>query len=74
MTQPIDVNVKEVSYNPKYEQLFCPVVGPSNPFKSEHQSAKKNMLSGYVEPENVNEFHFESQRRTFQSYGELNIC
>ncbi|KAG1676266.1 Pre-mRNA-processing factor 17 [Nymphon striatum] len=69
LTVPISANTKELTHNPKFEQLFCPVVGPSNPFKTAQQKAAKNMLSGYVEPANVNEFHFESQRRTFGSYG-----
>ncbi|KAG1671100.1 Pre-mRNA-processing factor 17 [Nymphon striatum] len=69
LTVPISANTKELTHNPKFEQLFCPVVGPANPFKTAQQKAAKNMLSGYVEPANVNEFHFESQRRTFGSYG-----
>lgn len=66
---PLDKNVKEVMYNPKFEELFAPEVGPLNPFKTQQQKAKKNILSGYVEHAHLNEFQFENQRRTFHSYG-----
>lgn len=56
-------------FNPKYEELFAPEVGPENPFKTQQQKANKNMLSGYVEKAHLNEFEFENQRRTFHSYG-----
>lgn len=58
-----------MTYNPKYEELFAPEVGPENPFKTQQQKAKKNMLSGYVEKAHLNEFQFENQRRTFHSFG-----
>lgn len=67
--QPVDPRVDELSYNPKYEQLFAPVIGPENPFKSTQQQAARNMLSGYVEPAHLSEFQFENQRRTFSSFG-----
>jgi pre-mRNA-processing factor 17 len=57
-----------VKYNPKYDELFAPEFGPSNPFKTQQQAAKKNHLAGYVEHAHVNEFQFETQRRTFQSF------
>ncbi len=57
-----------MKYNPKYDELFAPVVGPSNPFKTQQQAAHKNHLAGFVEDAHVNEFQFETQRRTFQSY------
>ncbi len=65
----IDPNAKEIKYNPKYEELFAPVVGPSNPHKSQQEAATKNMLTGFVEPAHVNDFQFELQRKTFHSYG-----
>ena len=65
----VAVGTKEVNYNPKYEDLFTPVAGPANPFKSDLERADKNMLSGKVEPAHFNEFQFEVQRRTFHSYG-----
>ena len=63
------VDTKEVSYNPKYDEMFAPVVGPAHPFKSDAEKADRNMLSGNVEAAHINEFQFELQRRTFHSYG-----
>ncbi|KAK3583940.1 hypothetical protein CHS0354_033725 [Potamilus streckersoni] len=65
----IDATTKEVKYNPKYDVLFAPEVGPENPFKTQQMSAPRNMLSGFVEPAHVSDFQFENQRRTFTSYG-----
>lgn len=42
-----------------------------NPFKSQQMSAPRNMLSGYAEPAHLNDFMFESQRRTFSTFGKL---
>ncbi|XP_014679169.1 PREDICTED: pre-mRNA-processing factor 17-like [Priapulus caudatus] len=66
---PLDSTTREVTYNPKYEDLFAPEVGPQHPFKTKQQLAEKNILSGYVEPAHVNDFTFERERRTFTSYG-----
>lgn len=65
----IHPDTKELAYNPKYEELFAPVVGPVNPFKTQQQAVERNMLSGHIEPAHVSEFQFENQRRTFASYG-----
>lgn len=65
----IDPSTKEVSYNPTYEQLFAPEVGPANPFKTRQQQAEKNSLAGFVEAAHINDFQFENQRRTFHTYG-----
>lgn len=42
----IHPDTKELLYNPKYEELFAPVVGPTNPFKTKQQEIERNMLSG----------------------------
>eukprot|EP00092_Neocalanus_flemingeri_P017140 GFUD01018537.1.p1 GENE.GFUD01018537.1~~GFUD01018537.1.p1 ORF type:complete len:577 (-),score=167.48 GFUD01018537.1:105-1835(-) len=65
----LDPLATEVKYNPKYEELYAPVAGPENPFKTQQQAANKNTLAGYVEDAHVNAFQFETQRRTFHSYG-----
>lgn len=59
----------ELSYNAKYEELFAPVIGPENPFRTQQQRLEKNFLSGHIEPAHVSEFQFETQRRTFTSFG-----
>jgi len=65
----LDPTATEVKYNPKYDELHAPVVGPKNPFKTQQEAATKNTLAGYVEDAHVNAFQFELQRRTFHSYG-----
>ncbi|XP_073432117.1 pre-mRNA-processing factor 17 [Dendrobates tinctorius] len=65
----LDPSLKEVHYNPTYETLFAPELGPNNPFKSQQMAAPRNMLSGYAEPAHINDFMFEQQRRTFATYG-----
>ncbi|EDO38815.1 predicted protein [Nematostella vectensis] len=69
VSRKIDSNTKEVAFNPKYEELFAPQVGPDNPFKTKQQQAAKNALAGYVEKAHMSDFAFEVQRRTFTSYG-----
>ncbi|VDM98434.1 unnamed protein product [Thelazia callipaeda] len=65
----VDPQTKELHYNPKYEELFLPKVGPLNPFKSANERATKNMLTGYVETAHVNNFQFEQQIRSFDTLG-----
>ncbi|KAG8258699.1 pre-mRNA-processing factor 17 [Homalodisca vitripennis] len=65
----VDITTKELTRNLKYEELFAPEVGPENPFLTQQQRAKKNMLAGFVEQAHISEFQFENQRRTFSSYG-----
>ncbi|XP_073531953.1 pre-mRNA-processing factor 17 isoform X1 [Phyllobates terribilis] len=65
----LDPSLKEVQFNPTYETLFAPELGPNNPFKSQQMAAPRNMLSGYAEPAHINDFMFEQQRRTFATYG-----
>uniref|UniRef100_A0A6M2DMU2 Pre-mRNA-processing factor 17 n=1 Tax=Xenopsylla cheopis TaxID=163159 RepID=A0A6M2DMU2_XENCH len=65
----VDPTAKEVTYNPKFDEMFAPIVGPENPFVTEQMAAKRNMLSGFVEKAHISEFQFENQRRTFASYG-----
>ena len=59
----------ELQYNPKYEELFAPIQGPDNPFKSEQQKAQKNSANAFLEPAHISDFQFENQRRTFHSFG-----
>lgn len=59
----------DLQYNPRYEELFAPVQGPDNPFKSELQKAKKNTTAGFTEAAHISDFQFENQRRTFHSFG-----
>lgn len=81
----VDPTTKQLHYNPKYEQLFKPMVrfcviylsfynlylqaGPLNPYKTASQQIKKNMLTGFVEAAHINPFHFEREIRTFDTHG-----
>jgi pre-mRNA-processing factor 17 len=60
---------KELTFNPKYEELWTPKLGPENPNITDFHKAAKNTLSGYVEAANMSEFQFENQRQTFNNYG-----
>ena len=60
-------------YNPKVDELFAPTLGPDCPFKSGQQKAHRNTLAGYVEPAHLSEFQFEAQRKTFVSFGKIEI-
>lgn len=65
----LDSTTKEVKYNPKYEELFAPEIGPSNPFKTQQMLSSRNVTAGYVEPAHISDFQFDNQRKTFTSYG-----
>lgn len=65
----LDPTLKEVEYNPRYEELYAPVKGPENPNLTEQMRAQRNTLAGYVEKAHINAFQFENQRRTFHTYG-----
>ena len=65
----MDHECKDLAYNARYEDLWAPRLGPENPNVSEFHKSVKNTLTGFVEPANVNEFHFENQRKTFIAKG-----
>ncbi|XP_003738049.1 pre-mRNA-processing factor 17 [Galendromus occidentalis] len=66
---PIDTKNQVLMYNPRYEDLYAPDVGPVNPFKTASQLVKKNTLAGFAEPAHVNAYHFEAERRSFHHLG-----
>jgi len=65
----LDPTLKEVAYNPRYEEMYAPVKGPEHPDLTMQQRAPRNTLAGYVEKAHINAFEFENQRRTFHTYG-----
>ncbi|KAF1744111.1 hypothetical protein MXB_4547, partial [Myxobolus squamalis] len=67
----MDPSDKVMLYNPKYEELYAPVIGPANPFKNSEQKKPRNMYNGYVQPANVNDAMFDDQRLTFHTYGKI---
>lgn len=65
----IDItSTKELTYNPRYEDLFAPALGPVNPAKV-GKEIKKNFLTGSIEPAFVSHVTFELERKNFQAYG-----
>ncbi|XP_050727011.1 pre-mRNA-processing factor 17-like [Eriocheir sinensis] len=66
--QHIDPDQKELMYNPKFDELYAPVLGPEA-VHSKYHEVDRNTLAGYVETAHFNDFEFESQRRTFTTYG-----
>ena len=67
----IDPKCKELTFNPKYDDLFAPQLGPQNPFKDERQT-NRNFLTGNIEETHVSEAQFELQRKRFHAYGIAN--
>ncbi len=62
-------DLKELTYNPRYEELWTPKCGPDNPNVSDFHKKVKNTLTGFVEQATVSDFQFDAQRKTFHSYG-----
>ena len=42
----IDPEQRKIAYNPKFEELYAPQVGPANVFKPETQKMTKNTFTG----------------------------
>lgn len=69
VARSLDPTLKEVTYNPRYDEMYAPVQGPEHPDMTMQQRAPRNTLAGYVEKAHINAFEFENQRRTFHTYG-----
>jgi len=65
----VDTTGGEVVFNPTVEELYKPQQGPDAPNKTNQSKAMRNMLSGYAEKEHISDFAFETQRKTYHSYG-----
>lgn len=61
-------STKELSYNPKFEDMYRPELGPVDPSKPE-SVVSKNFLTGSLEPTFMAETTFEWQRKVFHAYG-----
>ena len=71
-TDLIDVKqCRELSFNPKFEQLYAPELGPTNP-NTEQLNMVKNFLTGSLEPAFMSETMFETQRKNFHALGVAN--
>ena len=60
---PIDLHrCKELTFNPKYEMLYAPEYGPSNPNRPTEMK-NKNFLTGHLEKTNLNDAVFDQERK-----------
>lgn len=60
-------NCKELSYNPRYNELYAPKIGPVDP-KKPAEPFKKNFLTGLLEPTNMADTTFEEQRKAHHAW------
>lgn len=69
----IDIkSCKELTFNPRYDELYQPEFGPANPKFDEKRQIQKNFLTGSLEPTFMSETTFEIQRKNFHAYGTAN--
>ncbi|KAK9467035.1 WD40-repeat-containing domain protein [Lipomyces arxii] len=62
------VTDKTVAYNPTYDDLTRPFLGPENP-NVDKSLKRKNLLTGYAEEQAYNDAVFRVQHRTYQALG-----
>eukprot|EP01004_Peranema_trichophorum_P002749 NODE_1783_length_1811_cov_58.917654_g1513_i0.p1 GENE.NODE_1783_length_1811_cov_58.917654_g1513_i0~~NODE_1783_length_1811_cov_58.917654_g1513_i0.p1 ORF type:complete len:542 (-),score=134.36 NODE_1783_length_1811_cov_58.917654_g1513_i0:95-1720(-) len=56
----LDLSAQDIAYNPPANQLFAPILGPSNPWKPEGYGML-NTLAGYYERHHLHEHAFKEQ-------------
>ncbi|CAM6126034.1 unnamed protein product [Calypogeia fissa] len=67
---PIAPSQHSVNYNPTYDQLWAPIVGPAHPFvKDGIAQGLRNHKLGFVEDASIAPFVFDEQYNTFHTYG-----
>ncbi|KAH6826765.1 Transducin/WD40 repeat-like superfamily protein [Perilla frutescens var. hirtella] len=68
--RPIDPTQHLVSFNPTYDQLWAPIVGPSHPYaKDGLAQGLRNHKLGFVENASIEPFVFDEQYNTFYKFG-----
>ncbi|KAL6547289.1 hypothetical protein OROMI_023010 [Orobanche minor] len=68
--KPIDPTQRLVSFNPTYDQLWTPIVGPSHPYSKDGLAqGLRNHKLGFVEDANIESFVFDEQYNTFYKFG-----
>ena len=69
-SRPIDPLQHVVVFNPTYEQLWAPIVGPAHPYtKDGIAQGMRNHKLGFVEDTSIEPFIFDEQYYTFHKYG-----
>ncbi|KAJ6898472.1 pre-mRNA-processing factor 17 isoform X1 [Populus alba x Populus x berolinensis] len=70
LSKPIDPVQHVVSFNPTYDQLWAPVLGPAHPYaKDGIAQGMRNHKLGFVEDAAIDSFVFDEQYNTFHKYG-----
>lgn len=69
-TKPLDPTQHMVAFNPTYDQLWAPIVGPAHPYaKDGIAQGLRNHKLGFVEDASIEPFVFDEQYNTFYKYG-----
>jgi pre-mRNA-processing factor 17 len=63
-------NNRVVYTNPTYQEMWKPEVGPVTPWGIGVAPGQKNILTGFVQDEAINDFVFEQQHHKFQTKGQ----
>lgn len=61
---------RQVFTNPTYNELWKPELGPATPWGMSVAPGQKNILTGFVQDEAINDYLFEQQHHLFQTTGE----
>jgi len=70
LSKPIDPVQHVVAFNPTYDQLWAPVLGPAHPYaKDGIAQGMRNHKLGFVEDAAIDSFVFDEQYNTFHKYG-----
>ena len=70
LSKPIDPVQHAVAFNPTYDQLWAPVLGPAHPYaKDGIAQGMRNHKLGFVENAAIDSFVFDEQYNTFHKYG-----
>ncbi|KAI5573076.1 hypothetical protein BDE02_10G055400 [Populus trichocarpa] len=70
LSKPIDPVQHVVTFNPTYDQLWAPVLGPAHPYaKDGIAQGMRNHKLGFVEDAAIDSFVFDEQYNTFHKYG-----
>ncbi|KAJ6719339.1 PRE-MRNA-PROCESSING FACTOR 17 [Salix purpurea] len=70
LSKPIDPVQHAVAFNPTYDHLWAPVLGPAHPYaKDGIAQGMRNHKLGFVEDAAIDSFVFDEQYNTFHKYG-----
>ena len=70
LSKPIDPVQHVVAFNPTYDQMWAPVLGPAHPYARDGiAQGMRNHKLGFVEDAAIDSFVFDEQYNTFHKYG-----